>query len=229
MRRLLIFIKDPRPGRVKTRLAATLGDQAACEVYRACAELTLSRLQTFRDEAALCVDPPEALARMRRWVGPRWSLQPQCGMTLGDRLRHAADEAFAQGATRVVIIGTDSPWLAPADIREAFAALAHAELVVGPTEDGGYYLIGLSCSASALFKGVAWSSSRVYAQTRRNARALGLRTRRLRMGYDVDRVDDLPRMLAEAAAQRDASALAQTIERVCARWMMRRRREPCLS
>ena len=201
MRRLIIFLKDPTPGRVKTRLAATVGDDAACELYRACVELTLERLAPFRDATVICVDPPEALGRVREWLGAGWSLRPQRGATLGDRLADATAEAFAQGAERVVVIGTDSPWISGVEIEEAFAALARAELVIGPAQDGGYYLIGLSRAAPAVFDGIAWGTSSVYAQTLTNAATLGLRVHPLRLGYDIDRVEDLERFLAEESAQ----------------------------
>ena len=195
MRRLLIFLKYPTPGQVKTRLAATLGNESAAKIYRACTEMTLERLNGFRQDAWLYVDPPAALERTRGWVGEGWLLRPQHGATLGERLARATGEAFASGAQHVVAIGTDSPWLNAHDIEEAFAALERADVVVGPTEDGGYYLIGLSRSIPALFEGIAWSSPSVYAQTLAQARTLDLRVHTLRLGYDVDRPEDLERLI----------------------------------
>ena len=96
MRRLLIFVKYPTPGTVKTRLAASLGAEAASEIARVCTELTLERLTPCRRESVLCVDPPEAMARTRRWLGSDWPLQPQGGATLGARLSRAMQQAFAE-------------------------------------------------------------------------------------------------------------------------------------
>lgn len=199
MRRVLIFLKDPQPGTVKTRLAATLGDDAASALYQACIELTLERLQAFRQDAVLYVDPPEALERLAAWVGPSWSLRPQRGAALGERLAAAAQQSFAEGARRVVIIGTDAPWMRPEQIREAFARLDTCDGVVGPTEDGGYYLVGLSRLAPALFSGIAWSSPRVFAQTMAKAHALGLRLHVLPRGYDLDAFNDVQRFVDEEA------------------------------
>ena len=201
MRRLLVFLREPVPGTVKTRLAQALGDQAACDIYRACVELTLERLRAFQDTALLSVEPPEALARIRTWLGPAWALAPQQGRDLGARLSHATTQAFADGAQQVVVIGTDSPWLEPADIEAALTALSRADVVLGPTDDGGYYLIGLSRPAPALFEGIAWSTASVYAQTRARADRLWLSLSALPLGYDVGELDDLRRWLAEESAR----------------------------
>ena len=197
MRQLLIFLKEPEPGKVKTRLVPSLGERRACEVYRACVELTLDRLAAWRDEAIVCVDPPDALGRVRGWLGSSWSVWPQEGADLGERLAAATGRAFKESAHRVVVIGTDSPWLQRDDIDAAFGALADADMVLGPAEDGGYYLIGLSRSLPELFEGIEWSTASVCEQTTARARALHLVTRMLRLGYDVDLVEDVARFVAE--------------------------------
>ena len=212
MHRLLIFLKYPTPGQVKTRLASAVGDQAACEVSRACTELTLERLRAWRHEATLCVDPPEALERTRAWLGTAWSLRPQRGGTLGERLAEATAQAFAEGVQRVVVIGTDSPWLTECDVDAAVDALRRAELVLGPTEDGGYYLIGLSCPSPALFEGIAWGTATVYQETMAKARALGLRVETLPLGYDVDRLEDIHRFVADELARGNRSRQVTTLE-----------------
>lgn len=194
MKRLLIFLKYPTPGKVKTRLAMSVGEQVASDIYRACAEETLQQLAGLRHEAQLYVDPPDALEQTRAWLGAEWALAPQRGPDLGARLASAMADTFAQGAVKVVVIGTDSPWLSPADIEEAFTALDRANVVIGPAEDGGYYLIGLSQPLPALFLGIAWGTASVYAQTMEQARRFGLRVRSLGLGYDVDRIEDLQRL-----------------------------------
>lgn len=215
MRRLLIFVKYPIPGTVKTRLAASLGAAAASEISRACTELTLARLSACRHESVLCVDPPEALARTRSWLGTDWSLQPQHGTTLGARLSRAMQRTFAQGATRVLIIGTDSPWLQTSEIEAAFAALTQADLVVGPTDDGGYYLIGLSRPALGIFEDIAWSSPSVLTETMAKAHGMGLRVHTLAQGYDLDHLDDVQRFLADDAIRRTHGESVAAIEQWC--------------
>lgn len=196
-RRLLIFAKSPEPGRVKTRLAEQIGAAASAEVYRACVEMTLERLRRFQPEAVVHVDPPESIARMRAWLGEGWELRPQQGETLGARLAAATHEAFEAGVSQVVVIGTDSPWLPAGRIDEAFEALATHQVAAGPTEDGGYYLIGLSTPAPEIFAGIDWSTPRVYAQTVANSRAAGLTLCELPLGYDVDRVEDVERLVSD--------------------------------
>ncbi len=211
-RRLLIFLKEPTPGHVKTRLAASIGKEAAGMVYRACVELTLQRLAHLREEGVLCVDPPEALARTRDWLGPDWTLQAQRGSDLGARLASATGRAFADGAQRVVVLGTDSPWVRERDIVAAFAALRRADVVLGPTTDGGYYLIGLSRLVPEIFEGIAWSSPSVAAQTRANAHTLGLRLAMLRPGYDLDQLDDVRRFVQDERQHGAVPAAVETIE-----------------
>ncbi len=222
--RLLIFLKEPVPGQVKTRLAEELGDHGAAAVYRAATELTLGRLNGFQKQAMLVIDPPEAIKRIRRWVGAAWAIRPQQGTNLGERLSHATIDAFREGAKAVVVIGTDSPWLRSSQIAEAFQALARAEVVIGPTDDGGYYLIGLSKPAADLFAGIAWSSPQVYAQTLANAQALGLSVHVLPQGYDLDYPKDVERFLEEERTRDSLTESVQTIERI-----MSQRRVVCQS
>lgn len=197
MRRLLIFVKEPVPGQVKTRLAAEIGADAACHVYRRCVERTLERLTELRDDITLCVEPAEATGRVQAWLGSTWLALPQCGATLGERLAAATNRVFAEGVHRVAVIGTDSPWIDDALLEEAFAAMERADLVLGPAMDGGYYLVGMAKPAAELFRGISWSTSQVLDQTRANARALGLTVSLLSEGYDIDRLTDLQRWMHE--------------------------------
>ena len=199
--RLLIFLKEPVAGRVKTRLAQAIGPEAACDVYRACVELTLERVGRFCDNTLLCVDPPQALERVRAWVGSSWALRPQHGATLGERLAEATAYAFAsEPKSRIVVIGTDSPWLFASELEAVFAALAKTPICLGPTDDGGYYLIGLSRPAPSLFEGIAWSTAAVFEQTLAQARALGEPVHVLPQRYDLDRLEDVRRFIAEERA-----------------------------
>lgn len=197
MRRLLIFVKEPVPGRVKTRLAAEIGADAACQVYRRCVERTLERLSMLRNEITLCIEPADATGRIQAWLGLAWPVLPQCGVTLGERMAQAIDRAFKEGVRRVAVIGTDSPWIDHPLIEEAFAAMERADLVVGPARDGGYYLVGLARPTPGLFQGVPWSTSQVLDQTLGKARALGLSVSLLPEGYDVDRLTDLRQWMQE--------------------------------
>jgi rSAM/selenodomain-associated transferase 1 len=197
MRRLLIFIKEPVSGQVKTRLAVEIGADAACHVYRRCVERTLERLAVLRDDITLYVEPAEATGRIQTWLGSEWPVSPQRGVTLGERMAQAIDRAFKEGMRRVAVIGTDSPWIDHPLIEEAFTAMEQADLVIGPARDGGYYLVGLARPTPGLFQGMPWSTSQVLDQTLGKARALGLSVSLLPEGYDVDRLTDLQQWMQQ--------------------------------
>jgi len=213
-RRLLVFLKEPVPGQVKTRLAADLGADAACEVYRACVELTLQRLASYCKETLLYLDQPSRRPNAPAWLSNRWAVRPQQGCDLGERLAEATQTAFARGVQRVVVIGTDSPWLQPSDIEQAFAALAEADVVVGPADDGGYYLIGLARPLPALFEDISWSTPQVCAQTLARAGTLGLRVTVLPQRYDLDVRSDVERFLAEERSRGSTSASVRAIGQI---------------
>ena len=197
MRRLLIFVKEPVPGQVKTRLAAEIGADAACQVYQRCVERTLERLSILRNEITLCVEPADSTDRIRMWLGSAWPVLTQRGTTLGERLTDAIGRTVTEGVHRIVVIGTDSPWLDHMRIEEAFSAIERADLVLGPTVDGGYYLVGLPKSAPGFFSGISWSTNQVLNQTLANARTLGMTVALLPEGYDIDRLTDLQRWMEE--------------------------------
>jgi hypothetical protein len=112
-------------------------------------------------------------------------------------LRHATSRVFTEGAHRVVVIGTDSPWISEREIKQAFAALQEHDLVIGPSRDGGYYLLGLASPTPCLFEGIAWSTPKVLAQTLAVARRHRLSVHHLPLGYDVDRLADWRDFLKE--------------------------------
>jgi rSAM/selenodomain-associated transferase 1 len=210
-RRVLVFLKEPVPWQVKTRLAASIGAPEAAQLYQACAEETLCQLAPLTQDTVIYADPPEALERVRRWVGHDWTVRPQHGSTLGTRLAQAFDEAFADGATRVVVIGTDAPWLSARHVERAFAALDESDVVIGPSEDGGYYLLGVSRPVPALFEAIPWSTRDVYASTIAAAQALRLRVGALRMGYDLDCWEDVQRFMTDARPEAAAPHVRQQI------------------
>jgi rSAM/selenodomain-associated transferase 2/rSAM/selenodomain-associated transferase 1 len=194
---LLVFAKAPVPGRVKTRLARTIGDEAATTVYRALAERTLATAVAARRAGAvgaveLWLDPrsdPAAIAPWRDRFDV--AVATQAGDDLGARMRHALHLSLARGRT-VLLIGTDVPGYDVAYLARAAAALARHDAVVGPAEDGGYALIGLACDVDA-FSGVPWSTPEVMATTRARLAACGASHAELPPLWDVDTHDDLLR------------------------------------
>lgn len=187
--RLIVFVKAPRPGLVKTRIAEVLGAEAAAAIYRRLAECVLANLAGLR-EVELRFAPDDALPEIAPWLCPGWRANPQGGGDLGVRLERAFADAFAAGARRVVVIGSDCPEVRTADIRDAWQALAGAGVALGPAQDGGYWLIGLAQPQPRLFTDLPWSTADVFRQTVERARALGLRVARLRQLADVDTAAD---------------------------------------
>ncbi len=193
---LLIFVKYPEPGRVKTRLAAGIGDGPAADAYRRMAEHTLREALALED-AALYVfyDPPEREDEVAEWLAPlggRFALAAQMDGDLGARMSAAFRRIFSRNTTqKVVVVGTDCPELDAQRIREAFAALDASPVVVGPAADGGYYLLGMRRFFPTLFEGIPWSTGGVLAETCRKAREQGVDVNLLGELRDVDTPEDL--------------------------------------
>ncbi|MEO1422239.1 MAG: TIGR04282 family arsenosugar biosynthesis glycosyltransferase [Pseudomonadota bacterium] len=186
-RRLVIFVKEPRPGRVKTRLAAGIGPIPATWWFRhQSARLIRILSRDPRWETVIAVSPDEAGLTSRAWPRhlPRW---PQGAGDLGDRMGRALREL---GPGPVVIIGADIPEITPHRIAAAFGALGNADAVFGPATDGGYWLIGLRNQPPAtLFDGVRWSSATTLSDTVRSLP--GKRIALIDTLRDVDTAEDL--------------------------------------
>ena len=187
--KLILFVKAPRPGLVKTRLAQTVGADAACAAYRELMHAVVKNLATL-PKAELCFAPADAAAEIQPWLRPGWISRAQSDGDLGRRLETAFATAFAEGAERVVIIGSDCPEVTTGDIRAAWRELRSHDIVLGPATDGGYWLIGLRQARPELFAGIAWSSETVLAETLRRAKSAGLRSQLLRILADVDTAED---------------------------------------
>lgn len=194
---LVVLLKAPRPGLVKTRLAARLGVDEATRAYRCLVEGVLKNVSGLPG-VELRYAPDEAAAELSEWQRPGWTLAPQGDGDFGARLVRAFEENFAAGARRVVVIGADCPYVGMADLAAAFAALAAADVVLGPAVDGGYWLIGLHAPQPGLFRDIAWSTAAVLAQTERRATSASLTVARLRTLSDVDTEADWLRWLEPA-------------------------------
>ncbi len=201
-RRLLVFLKAPRPRTAKTRIAATLGDEAALDIYRELVATTLARVAELPDEfdVDLRFAPDDAAPEIAPWLRPGWRTVPQGGGDLGARMSQAFADAFADGCTGVVVIGTDCPDLTAEDLRAAWDALDDHDVVVGPAEDGGYWLLGTSAPRPRLFADIAWSSSTVLADTLSIARSDGISVRLLRRLNDIDTAQDWDRHVTDRGA-----------------------------
>ena len=188
---VILLARAPRLGRVKTRLAADVGDQRALEIYRRLGSRVVRQIEPVAS-ITVWFDPPDALDEMRAWLGD-CIYRPQPEGDLGVRLAHAFAEHFASNPGEpAVAIGTDAPGVDAGVIAEASGALRGAEVVIGPASDGGYYLIGLARSHGDLFVGIPWGTQRVFEMTAAASAAVGLDPVILGELRDVDRVSDLP-------------------------------------
>jgi len=191
---VILFARAPVPGRCKTRLAGRHGPRYAAAIHR---RLTASVLQGALDSGAAVElwGAPDAghgyFLGLRRQAGCRLRRQPRGD--LGRRMARAIDSALAGGAQRVVLVGSDCPLLDAAAIRRALGALAQAEAVLQPAEDGGYVLIGARRPLSTLLAGIDWSSGRECRQTQARLQRRGWQLAQQPPLWDVDHPRDLLR------------------------------------
>ena len=183
--RVIVFLRAPELGRVKTRLAATVGHGPALVIYRELLELTLATLRAH-PQVEIRVTPDDAISGQDPLLQSGWRLNPQGDGNLGERLERAVQDAFAAKPTPVVVIGCDSPELTKDDLIEAGRLLATRDVVFGPANDGGYWLIGLKQPVPELFRGISWGTSRVLGQSLDIAQRLGLNWGLLRELDDID-------------------------------------------
>jgi rSAM/selenodomain-associated transferase 1 len=199
---LAVFAKWPEPGRVKTRLAAETSVELAAELAEAMLRDIVRRASAIAAERWL-VHAPNSVDGSWASLGlADWQLTPQGDGDLGCRLRRFAQRRLARGDCRIVIIGSDSPTLPVSYLREAFAALEHADIVLGPAADGGYYLLGLTSRLPPIFEGIDWGTSEVLRQT--VARLDGFKLALLPPWYDVDTLDDVRLLAGHLEAMRRA-------------------------
>ncbi len=198
---LVVMARYPEAGRVKTRLAATLGPMAATRVYRAFLADLRDRLGSDPRWKLLWAFEPRDSA-FGSEVARGAPAFPQQEGDLGRKMSEAIAEAFVRGHRRVVLVGSDMPHLDPATVAEAFAKLGRgAKLVLGPAEDGGYFLVG-ACSVPPIFEGIEWGRSGVLVATLERARDAGLAPELLSAGFDVDTAADLERLGEEISSGR---------------------------
>lgn len=188
MRRAVVFLKYPEPGRVKSRLAESIGAEAAARLARRFAEDTISAVESLGLALDICFTPAEREADIRTWLGPGRSCFAQRGADLGERMEAAFHDAFARGAEHVVLTGTDAPDRPAELLAEALERLDDHDAAICPATDGGYTLIALrrDTFAHEAFKNIAWSTPAVLAQTLDALRLAGRRVWMLPPWPDID-------------------------------------------
>lgn len=189
---LIIFAKSPVPGKVKTRLTPHITPTKAAELYEAFTADTISTALKLKCKRIIVAySPGYAEKTFQRLCGQSVDYLPQKGHNLGERMKNAFKHSFDTGFERTIIIGTDSPTLPLSYIREAFDLLKEVPVTIGPTFDGGYYLIGLSVQEDTLFDNIEWSTSSVFSQTLARIKTSNKQLCILPPWYDVDTPDSL--------------------------------------
>jgi uncharacterized protein len=204
-RRVLgLFAKEPRPGAVKTRLGPGPAPDWGARVARAFLLDALTRFSTVADCRVLVFAPAGAGQEFAALTQGRFELAPQGDGDLGQRMSRFIAGRLEAGAEAVVLVGADSPTLPVAWVEQAFDELRRADVVLGPALDGGYYLIGCGRRVPPVFDGVAWSTSRVLADTMARLTDPSWRLALLPPWYDVDTPDDWVLLRGHVAALRRA-------------------------
>lgn len=216
-RALIVVAKAPRPGHVKTRLATSLAPEAVVTLYRCMIEDTLELARSLRDTRVAVVCPGADVGELRSWLGTSVEIVAQHGHGLAAALDSTFRFFLGEGVDRVVIFNGDSPHLPSAELERAFTLLDGCDLVVGPTTDGGYYLVGASVEHPDLFEASRLGTQTALEALLARAGELGLRIGMTAPWYDVDDPDDLARLAMDL--QR-APARARRTEALLARWRL---------
>ncbi|AHM62140.1 hypothetical protein D770_19445 [Flammeovirgaceae bacterium 311] len=188
---LIIFVKNRIPGRTKTRLAQSIGDEEALQVYDEL--LVHTHAATIGLNISKWVFFSDYLEENNSLWQQGYQLQVQQGKDLGERMQLAFEKCFSQGAQRVCIIGSDCYELETEHLNKAYDALRQKDVVLGPAADGGYYLLGLQEQQPELFQHKIWSTPEVLADTLDDCERLGLSVQQLPQLHDLDNIQDLKR------------------------------------
>ena len=197
---LIVVAKKPEPGLTKTRLCPPFTPIEAAQFYRCLMLDTLALAGRVQEvEHCLAYAPLEAYSYFQALIPKGFSLIPQHGTDLGERLANTLADRFQNGFRKVVVMNSDGPTLPLPYLNQAFRQLQHFDVSLGMGHDGGYYLIGMKQMQPQLFEDISWSSDRVISQTLDACRRLQLKVHRLPQWYDVDVGDDLRQLRSDLA------------------------------
>lgn len=195
MKAIVIMAKEPQPNEVKTRLTPPLDPQTTSKIYHGFLLDRISQVESLREMEHFVAITPESSGSFFKDIIPKdFTLLRQRGKDLGERLSNISNTLFENGYKKIVIMDSDSPNLPSNLITSAFTKLNNVDLVLGPCEDGGYYLIGLNSPEPEIFKNIPWSTSEVSEITKERAKVQGKNISLLRKWYDVDTIEDLIRL-----------------------------------
>ena len=219
-----VFAKYWQPGQVKTRLAKTIGDEAAAELHLCLLDYLLNQLRELNERAlenrhetsarlVLCVSPARNGDEFKKLGGGKWEIEFQSGGDLGIRMQEFFETQFRGGATACVLVGSDCPEVDVATIDKAFEKLKDSDLVLGPALDGGYYLIGMRRPIPQIFDNMPWSGSELLSATISRAESLKLAIALLDNKDDIDTHADLMRWLERASQKNSKNGLGTILSK----------------
>jgi len=197
---LVILTKAPQPGQSKTRLVPPLSYAEAADLARALLLDQLQNLAIFGGARLFIAFTPEnAAGFFEGFIAQGFTCFAQRGQSLGERMRHAFEHLFASGFENIILIGSDLPALPLRFFHQAYACLekSAADVVLGPSADGGYYLVGMNRMIATIFDGIDWSGDDVLARTIHKVEDRGLKHELLPEWYDIDTAKDLERLQSE--------------------------------
>ena len=202
---IVLMAKAPRAGDVKTRLCPPLSHQEAATLYRCFLLDSIAKISQITGATPVLSYSPADARQVFETLAPGWHLIPQIEGDLGHRMATAMDQLLGQGYRSVLLTGSDLPTLPAQFFRQALTLLGQpkTDLVLGPSEDGGYYLIGLQTLYLDLFNDMTWSTPQVFDDTLCRADRLGLTVATLPTWYDIDTPADLTRL--RRIAQNDST------------------------
>ena len=209
-RMIMLFVKFPEKGRVKSRLARDIGEGPALLLYEAMVQDTIDMLKRTKIPFRIFFYPPQKLEALRSWLGTSYSFLPQNGIDLGERMESAFQQVFCEGAEEAVLIGTDIPGLTASLLSDAFGSLERHDAVIGPANDGGYYLIGFRSSSftPSLFRAMTWSTDQVFQETLYRLQQAARTFQVLAECIDVDTRDDLKAVLSRQSLAKSSRTRA---------------------
>jgi uncharacterized protein len=192
---LLVFVKYPIEGKVKTRLASGIGSHWAKEVYSIIASNIVNETLKIKNVNLFCFYSGEDEAKIKNWVGNDFIYYPQTGLGLGEKMENAFKKVFEMGNEKIIIIGTDIPNLNSGIIEHAITKLHNSDFVIGPSNDGGYYLLGMKKFSPFVFRNIEYSTDRVFENTIKKIKESGLSYSVTGTLQDIDTENDLKRWL----------------------------------
>lgn len=213
---ILLFARSPEKGRIKTRLAAGIGEETALALYKLFVADILKTLQRAEIPFRIFFSPPDSAAVMENWLGKNLQYRAQAGEDLGEKMENAFLQSFKENIEKVLIIGSDMPDLTNALICEAFSSLECNDAVVGPALDGGYYLIGFRKDGflPLIFRDIPWGTGHVFRETMKVLHTVGRRVHLLPERRDIDTILDLESLYrrSEFSHFRDSQTMSYMVD-----------------